>query len=63
VIDVHDMDFTEGRPMSDERTTIGRGELGRWLLVAILVVVGVVLYFKFAPDSRPVALPSTEEAP
>ena len=49
--------------MSDERTTVGGGELGRWMLVAALVVVGVVLYFIFAPDSRPVATPSIQEAP
>ena len=49
--------------MSDERTTVGGGELGRWLLVAALVVVGAVIYFIFAPDSRPVATPSVQEAP
>jgi hypothetical protein len=31
--------------------------------VAILVVVGIVLYFTFAPDSRPVATPGTQDAP
>ena len=42
---------------------VGRAELARWLLVAALVVVGVVLYFIYAPDSRPVATPSIQETP
>lgn len=49
--------------MSDERTPAGSTGLGRWLLVAALVVIGVVLYFIFAPDSRPVATPSVQEVP
>jgi hypothetical protein len=49
--------------MSEERTTVGGGELGRWLLVVALVVVGVVLYFIFAPDSLPVVTPSLQEVP
>ena len=49
--------------MTDERTEIRSSEMGRWLLVAVLVVVGIVLYFVFAPDSRPVATPSVQEAP
>ncbi len=49
--------------MSDERTTVGGAELGRWLLVAALVVIGIALYFVYAPHSRPVATPSVQEAP
>ena len=49
--------------MSEERTEVGGGEAARWLLVAVLIVVGVVLYFIFAPDSRPVATPSIQETP
>ncbi len=49
--------------MSDERTELSGGEAARWLLVAVLIIVGVVLYFVFAPDSRPVATPSIQETP
>lgn len=49
--------------MTDERTETRGSEMWRWLLVAVLVVVGIVLYFVFAPDSRPVATPSVQEAP
>jgi hypothetical protein len=48
--------------MTDERTEIRRGEGARWLFVAALVVIGIILYFVFAPDSRPVAIPSVQEA-
>ena len=59
----HDSNFTEGSVMTDERTEIRGSDMGRWLLVAVLVVIGVALYFVFAPDSRPVATPSLQEAP
>lgn len=49
--------------MSDERMEVGGGVLGRWLLVVALLIVGIVLYFIFAPDSRPVASPSVQESP
>jgi hypothetical protein len=62
-VQTQDSLFTEGRVMTDERTEIRGGEIGRWLLVAALVVIGIVLYFVFAPDSRPVATPSVQEAP
>ena len=48
--------------MTDERTEIRGSEIGRWLFVVVLVVIGIVLYFLFAPDSRPVAIPSVQEA-
>jgi hypothetical protein len=49
--------------MSDEQKEIRGMELGRWLLIAALVVAGIALYFVFAPDSRPIATPSVQEAP
>lgn len=49
--------------MSEERDVVGVSELARWLLVVALVVIGVVLYFIFAPDSRPVATPTVQETP
>jgi hypothetical protein len=49
--------------MTDERTEIRGADMARWLLVAALVVIGIALYFVFAPDSRPVATPSIQEAP
>ena len=58
----HDSLFVESGPMSQERDVIGGSELARWLLVAALVVIGIALYFAFAPDSRPVATPSIQES-
>jgi hypothetical protein len=34
----------------------------RWFLVAALILVGIALYFWFAPSSQPVAPPAGAEA-
>jgi hypothetical protein len=45
----------------DERPALPRGpDRGRWLLVAALILLGIALYFWFAPSSRPAAPPTTE---
>jgi len=46
--------------MADERARIPGKELGRWLLVAVLLLVGIVLYFRYAPDARPIVTPSLQ---
>ena len=64
MMQTHDLPlFRGGYFMTDERTEIRGADMGRWLLVAALVVIGIALYFVFAPDSRPVATPSVQEAP
>ena len=40
--------------MPDEVTKISGAALGRWLVLAALILVGIVLYFRFAPGARPV---------
>ncbi len=43
----------------NERPVPSRGpELGRWLMVAVLILIGIVLYFRFAPSSMPAAPPA-----
>jgi hypothetical protein len=37
--------------------------MGRWFIVAALILAGIALYFRFAPSSRPVAPPASAEAP
>jgi hypothetical protein len=39
--------------------------MGRWYMVAVLILAGIALYFWFAPSSRPVAPPAgaAEAAP
>jgi multidrug efflux pump subunit AcrA (membrane-fusion protein) len=32
----------------------------RWLIVAVLVLLGIALYFWFAPSSQPAAPPAVE---
>ena len=54
----------EGVRMSQERS-VGRGpELGRWVLVGVLLLAGLALFFLYAPGSEPPAPPTTvHEAP
>ena len=47
--------------MSDEATKISGAELGRWLVLAALILVGIVLYFRFAPSAGPVVHPVESE--
>ena len=45
----------------NERPTPARGpEVGRWLMVALLILAGIALYFVFAPGSRTAAPPAVE---
>lgn len=57
------MFLTESVLMSEEPAVVGGSGLAWWLLVAALVVIGVGLYFVYAPDSRPVATPTIQENP
>jgi len=43
----------------NEPTT--RPELGRWLVVALVIVAGIVLFFLFAPGTPPAVTPSVGE--
>jgi hypothetical protein len=47
--------------MYDARSASRGPGMGRWIAVAALVLVGLALYFWFAPSSRPVAPPSGVE--
>jgi hypothetical protein len=49
----------EGLRMSQERTVARGPELGRWLLVGALLLVGLALFFIYAPGSEPPAPPTT----
>jgi hypothetical protein len=40
--------------MADERVEVALPDLGRWLAVALLVVGGLVLYFRLAPGTHPI---------
>jgi hypothetical protein len=47
--------------MSEEGSA-GRGpDLGRWLFVGALLLIGLVLYFIYAPVSTPPAPPAAHE--
>jgi hypothetical protein len=53
----------EGLRMSQERMVARGPELVRWILVAAVLVVGLVLFFIYAPLSDPPAPPAAHEAP
>jgi hypothetical protein len=48
--------------MNEERSAVRGPELGRWLFVAALLLLGLVLYFRYAPRSQPPARPAAVEA-
>jgi hypothetical protein len=48
--------------MSDERRPIRGSEASRWIILGLLILLGIGLYFAFAPSTRPVAPPATPEA-
>jgi hypothetical protein len=48
--------------MSEERSNASGPELGRWIFVTALLLIGVVLYFVYAPGSEPPARPAEHEA-
>jgi hypothetical protein len=49
--------------MNQERMATRGPELGRWVLVGVLLLVGLVLFFLYAPESEPPAPPAVHEAP
>jgi hypothetical protein len=53
----------EGFRMSNEPTAARGPELGRWILVGLLLLVGVALFFLYAPGSAPPAPPAAHESP
>ena len=45
----------------NERPVPSRGpEVGRWIMVALLILAGIGLYFWFAPSTPPAAPPAAE---
>jgi uncharacterized BrkB/YihY/UPF0761 family membrane protein len=49
--------------MDDGRSVISGSELVRWVVVALLVIAGIVLFFYFAPSTKPAVPPSVQESP
>lgn len=48
--------------MGDERADSAPPQLGRWLVIAVVLIVGIVLYFRLAPRTRPVVDPVAAES-
>ena len=48
--------------MVDERAEVALRGLMRWIVIAAVVAIGIVLYFRLAPRTRPVVPPAGSEA-
>ena len=48
--------------MNDERMMARGPGLGRWIFIAALLLIGLGLYFAYAPSSEPPAAPAAPEA-
>jgi hypothetical protein len=48
--------------MADERSRIPTGDLARWLFVAVLILTGIALYFRYAPRAEPIVKPIIQDA-
>ena len=48
--------------MSEERTVTRGPDLGRWIFVAALLLIGLALYLVYAPGSEPPIRPAEHEA-
>jgi hypothetical protein len=48
--------------MSNEPTVARGPELRRWILVSLLLLIGLTLFFLYAPGSAPPAPPAAHEA-
>ena len=48
--------------MNDDRNLMRGSEMGRWLVIMLLILAGIALYFRFASSTRPVAPPAIPEA-
>ena len=49
--------------MDDDRVTMSGSDLVRWMVVAAVIIAGIVLFFYFAPSTKPAVPPSVQEAP
>ena len=47
--------------MHQERNVLRGPELGRWIAVAALLLIGLALYFLYAPHTDPPAPPAEHE--
>jgi hypothetical protein len=52
----------EGLRMNHEPTASRGPELGRWILVSLLLLIGLALFFMYAPSSSPPAPLAAHEA-
>ena len=49
--------------MDDDRAALSGSELIRWMIVAAIIIAGIVLFFYFAPSSKPAVPPTVQESP
>jgi hypothetical protein len=47
--------------MDQDREVLTGSELARWIIVAVLIIAGVALFFRFARSTQPVVPPTVQE--
>jgi uncharacterized BrkB/YihY/UPF0761 family membrane protein len=49
--------------MDEDRAALSGSELIRWMVVAAIIIAGIVLFFYFAPSTKPAVPPTVQESP
>jgi len=47
--------------MDQDREVLTGSELGRWVMVAVLIIAGIALFLYFARSTQPVVAPTVQE--
>ncbi len=47
--------------MGDDKIVMSGAELGRWLVVLLVIVAGIVLFFVFGPSTPPALTPTVTD--
>ena len=47
--------------MPDDKNGMSGAGLGRWLLVLVVIVAGIVLFFVFGPSTAPTITPAVND--
>jgi hypothetical protein len=49
--------------MDEDRVTLARSDLVRWMIIAAIIIAGIGLFLYFAPSIKPAVPPTVQEVP